>query len=77
MNEESEAIMPQATSPVDAVRYEHLEAQFAQHVARLTALTNRPRRTAEDEAEIEAARTAVAETADAIRRITTAATVRP
>lgn len=63
--------------PHNAVLHEELESQFAQHVARLTALTNRPRRTAEDEAEIEAARTAVAETADAIRRIAAAAAVRP
>ncbi|GAA3239172.1 hypothetical protein ACFO1B_09750 [Dactylosporangium siamense] len=77
MNEESEAIMPQATSPVDAMLHEQLESQFALHVAGLTALTNRPRRTAQDEAAIEAARAAVAETADAIRRIATATTARP
>lgn len=56
---------------------EQLEAQFAQHMARLTALTQRPHRTAEDEAAIEAARAAVAGTADAIRRRATAGTAQP
>ncbi|GAA2358512.1 conjugal transfer protein TraR [Dactylosporangium salmoneum] len=61
--------MTYPSTSIATALHEQLESQYAQHIARLTTLTCRPRKGAEDEAAIAAARHAIAETARALQRM--------
>jgi RNA polymerase-binding transcription factor DksA len=63
------AAVTHTADSIAAVLHAQLESQFARHIARLTTLTCRPRRSIDDEAAIAAARLAVAETARALQRM--------